>query len=209
MLSVVVIPIDSFAPLVLILLGAMVVLFVRIFSKIYDKTLFGDEAVLYQSLPLSAEEVVVAKTFVGTVAATIGWSGIMSSLAVGMTVLGLETSNTSLCSLSLDLLNEFDVVSVLNIVLKLVADGFFVAATLFATSVSTKVIETYAMRAFSIAVFLIALSFQRKYLPYVVISITGVNIFLASAVEIAITLAIGICASLITKYCLDKKYILS
>ena len=198
----------SILPIALILVIVMIVLFIRILSKM-DKTMFGEGAVLYQSLPFSAKEVVVTKTLVLTAVTSIAWAGIMGGLAMGLAVINASTSEPGLSVLFMELMEEVGVMSVLVIICTLIANGFFVAATLLATSITTRLTDSYMAKFCIFAVFLLVFSFQRTKLPELLMLLMGQNILAASVLEILATLIMGLCASLISKYCLEKKYILS
>ncbi len=199
---------SSLEPISLILIVAMVALFIKILTKICDKTLFGEGAVLYQSLPFSTDEIIVAKTFVITVATTICWSGIMTGLSMGLAFLKDEIASAILWLPLLELLDMIGAAGAPVIVLKLVANGFFVASMLFAVTVATKTTDSYISRVVIFACFIGLMGFSNEGLPDLINLITRGNYLLSAILQILFNVAMGICASFITKYCLDKKYIL-
>ena len=96
----------SLAIVALVLLVVIIVLVIRIYVKLFEKTLFKEEAVLYQSLPVSTEEIIVAKTFVATVATTAAWIGLMGGTSIGLALLSSSAMEPILASVFLDLLND-------------------------------------------------------------------------------------------------------
>lgn len=199
----------SMAPMVILYAVVMIVLFIRTLSKICDKSLFGEGAVLYQSLPFSTEEVVVAKTFVITVATTICWAGIMGGLSFGMSIINDGSAEYAILLTFVELLDKVGAVSAPIVILKLITDGFFYASELFAFTVTLKIATQYADRLFIALGFMAVVAFKNKYLTDLLMAIAENNLLIVNLMEIIVSIALAVIASLITKYCLDKRYILS
>ena len=195
------------AILVLVLLVAMIVLVVRVYSKIYSKTLFDEGAVLYQSLPFSSSEIVVAKTFVVTVATMITMVGLMGGLIVGLAVINLTVKEPELLTGTLDLIGAIGPAGAALMIFRLLTQSFFWASIFFASFAVFKTTKELADRLLMTAMFVAVLTFQSDYLSEFTTILIGTNIAAASIVEILVNALLGIGACLITKYYLDNKYI--
>ena len=198
----------SVAFFVLILLVAMIVLIVRVYTIIYSKTLFDEGAVLYQSLPFSTDEIVVAKTFVVAVATLIAWIGLMGGVAVGLAVMTSSIQEPALMTNLSDLLNEIGAFGAAVVIFQLVAQSFFMASIFFAACVVFKTTKAYADRFLMSVIFVAVMTFQSEYLDDFALLIAGNNLLIQSIIDISIKMILSVGSCLVTKYYLDNKYIM-
>lgn len=194
--------------LVLVLLIVMIVLIVRVYMKIYSKTLFDEGATLYQSLPFSTEEIVVAKTFVVTVATVIGMAGLLGGVAIGLAFMTSVIQAPELLTEFLSLINEIGQAGAVIIILQLVVQSFFFASIFFASCVVFKTTKEHADRLLMTVLFVGVLTLQGEHLTNFAMMIAGDSLVGASLIEVIVKLLLAIGACLVTKYYLDNKYIL-
>ena len=202
----------SLAIVALVLLVVIIVLVIRIYVKLFEKTLFKEEAVLYQSLPVSTEEIIVAKTFVATVATTAAWIGLMGGTSIGLALLSSSAMEPMLASVFLDLLNDVGAASAPIVALQAVSESFCLATTIFALSAifncRPKIERSTLLRVTAVAVFVISFDIKRDYIPDFINGVTDNNMLISGLVEILLSVVIGIVALAITKHYLDKRFFL-
>ena len=198
----------SLAIMVLILLVVMIVLVVRVYTKVYSKTLFEEGAVLYQSLPFSTNEIVVAKTFVVTVATLISMIGLMGGVTIGLAVLTAVVQEPEMIMESLELINTFGPLGAATMIFQILTQSFFWASIFFASTAVFKTTKEYGDRFIMTAIFVAVLSFQNTHLSDFAMIIAGDNLLIATIIAMVVKVMLGIGACLVTKYYLDNKYIL-
>lgn len=62
----------------------------KVISYLFYKSLYSEEAVIYQALPIKAEEVIVSRIFVGMVAWVLFYLTFIESIALGITFLSSD-----------------------------------------------------------------------------------------------------------------------
>ncbi len=202
----------SLAIVAIVLMVVMIVLIIRVYVKLYEKTLYKEEAILYQSLPVSVEEIIVAKTFVVTVATTAAWAGLMGGISIGLALISSSFSDPVLAILFLELLDDIGAASAPLVVFQTVSEAFCLATTIFALGAifncRPKIERSIILRVVAVGVYVGAYNVKEQFIPDFIKEATDNNLFISGIVEILISIIIGIGALAISKYYLEKKYFL-
>lgn len=182
-----------FVPVLMIL---MVVGLYKVAIKLFDRSVYGEDAMFYQALPVSGEQIIVSRIFVGMVALVTFHLSAYGSLASGLVMLGIGDVLVEIAS---DIALVVDNMGLLLAVLSItyLATVFLEAALAFAlitfTQTSKKVGRSSSDKTGLVIVILLLIRNAENTAITAVISLleSSTNIYLFLVVVMVATVVLG------------------
>lgn len=198
----------SLMPILFGVVVAVIVILVKIYIKIFYKSLFGEEAHLYQTMPVSTDQMIVAKIFVVMVAFLIFQAGMYMGLATGGTmVLTTETYGESFRALA-TAVSGIGNLEVILFVLASVIEAFGKVAMVFALiTIYNTLLKGTAGKLLMIAGYFIIVNVEDKLIPSGIEKLIGSNFYIDAVVVMIVSILLGVASCMIIKNCLEKKYV--
>lgn len=116
------------APLVLLLIFYGIY---RTIQYLFEKSIYTEEGIMYQSLPVSADQVVVSRIFVGMIAMAVFWTMCFLSIIVGGVIAIGNLSILNMVDFALAQLYKIGIVTTVGITVAMIASLFFEVSLIF------------------------------------------------------------------------------
>ncbi|MBR5516470.1 MAG: hypothetical protein IKU53_00725 [Firmicutes bacterium] len=116
------------APVTMIL---VVVGIIKALIYLFEKSLYSEEAMIYQMLPVSADQIIVSRVFVGMVAIAVFWISVFQCILIGFPMVISNMSINDMVEFVLSLLYKMGMATTITIAIASVTNLFFEVTVIF------------------------------------------------------------------------------